>query len=210
MRVTTSLGADSGKELTAARLSRIAGGNQVIIEEEVPGEPWPALTIWQRVKCTPSQLAGVFWDSELDVKYLPGCIGARIISRPRPSLQETKFTLKMPFFLPEEVYVSRIELLPPSQGMPGSYKITWNVVESLYAKSCDGEIEIRPHEGMTLIRYRNFMIPRSRMAGILRGPGMSRVVESVRALVGQVEREVRESPALLERQQKELQRALGH
>lgn len=207
MQATLSLASDTSGELPAAQQARISKGQQVVIEEEVPGEPWPALTIWQQVTCTPAELAGVFWDSELDVKYLPGCIGARIISRPKPSVQETRFTLKMPFFLPNEVYVSRIEVTRP-EATQGSYKITWNVVESLYAKSCKGEILILPHGSMTLIRYRNFMVPRSKMAGILKGPGMNRVVESVRALVAQVEREVRESPALLEKQQQELQRAL--
>lgn len=192
--------------LTPSKLAQLSNGKPLVLNKEIPGEPWPEMTIWQLVKCSPEVLAGVFWDSELDPSYLPSCLETQIVARPIPSAQKARFRLKMPLFLPDEVYISDIRLIPQT---PGSYKITWKVLESIYAKSCSGEILIEPHAGMSLVRYRNFMVPRSRIAGLLKGPGMSRVVESFHALVAQTEKEVHSSPALLERQRKALQLATG-
>lgn len=192
---------------TPSQLTRLSDGKPLVLTRDIPGEPWPEMTIWQLLKCSPEEIAGVFWDSELDPSYLPGCLEAQIVSRPTPSVQKAHFRLKMPLFLPDEVYTSDIELI--SQTTPGSYRITWKVLESVYAKSCNGEILIQPHAGMTLVRYRNFMVPRSRIAVLLKGPGMSRVTESFQALVDQTAKEIRESSPLLARQRKALQLATG-
>lgn len=206
LHAVTAGAAPLGAELSPAQLTQLSSGKPLVLEEEAPGEPWPVVTIWQFVKCTPEVLAGVFWDSELDPAYLPGCLSVRILSRPRPSVQEARFSLQMPLFLPEEVYVSRIELL--SHGS-GTYRISWNVFDSRYAKSCSGEIRMEPLGGMTLLRYRNFMVPKSRVAVLLRGAAKDRVVESVRALVTQAEKEVVHSPELIGRQQRKLREAGG-
>lgn len=203
---SASTAVSSQDVLSPVQLAQLASGKPLILEKDVPGEPWPELTIWQLIKCAPEELAGVFWDSELDASYLPGCLEARILSRPVPYAQKAQFKLKMPLFLPDEVYVSDITLIPQP---PGCYRISWSVIESVYAKSCSGEIQIEPRAGMTLMRYRNFMVPKSRIAVLLRGAGRDRVIESVRALVAQTEREVRGSPELLARQRKALRMAMG-
>jgi len=200
-------GTESADSLTPAQLAQLSPGKPLVINREPPGEPWPEMTIWQVVKCPPDLLTGVFWDSELDPAYLPGCLETKIIARPEPSVQQAWFRLKMPLFLPEEVYVSEIRLIPQA---PGSYKITWKVLESIYAKSCTGEILIQPYEGgMSLVSYRNFMVPRSKMAKLLKRPGIARVVESFHALVAQAEKEAAGSPELPEKQRKALQLATG-
>ncbi len=195
----------SWEELSANQQAQLSSGKAVVIEENVPGEPWPILTIYQIANCSPEEVAGVFWDSELDTKYLSGCRTSRIIERPTSSVQVAEFTLKMPFFLPDEVYTSRIELITQP---PERYKITWCILESRYAKSCNGSVLLEPFSGKTLIRYRNFMAPHSRVAVLMRSSAKDRVVESVRALVNQVEKETMESPQLIRQQQKDLMQAL--
>ena len=192
--------------LTPSQLAQLSDGKPLVLTRDIPGEPWPEMTIWQLLRCSPEEIAGVFWDSELDPSYLPGCLEAQIVSRPTPSVQKAHFRLNMPLFLPDEVYTSDIELIPQPLG---SYKITWKVLESVYAKSCNGEILIQPHEGMTLVRYRNFMVPRSKMAKLLKGPGMARVADSFQALVAQTAKESMVSSPLLAKQRKALQLATG-
>jgi hypothetical protein len=53
------------------------------------------------------------------------------------------------------------------------------------------------------------MAPHSRVAVLMRSPAKDRVVESVRSLVKQAEKETRESPQLIRQQQKDLMQALG-
>jgi len=196
-------------ELNPRQQEELSAGKPVVIEEDVPGEAWPLLTIYQQVACSPADLAGVFWNSELDPEYLPGCLSVKVLARPSPSVHEGRFTLKMPFLLPDEVYTSRIELIPQPPGPPESYKIRWQILESRYSKSCRGEIVIEGAEGGTLFRYRNFMSPRSRIAVLMRTPARNRLVQSVEALVAQVARERKQSPQLIERQRNALRLALG-
>lgn len=206
---STAARASLRSELNSRQQEELSSGKPVVLEEEVPGEPWPLMTIYQQVVCSPAELAGVFWNSELDPDYLPGCLSVKVLARPSPSVHEARFTLKMPFLLPDEVYTSRIELIPQPPGLPESYKIRWQILESRYSKSCRGEIVMEGSGGGTLFRYRNFMSPRSRIAVLMRAPAKDRLVQSVEAMVAQVARERKQSPELIERQRNALRLALG-
>ncbi len=178
----------------------------IVIEEDVMGCPWPRLTIYHLVRSSPAKVAAVFWDSELDSQYLPHCQSVRILARPFPTIQEAQFTLKMPFFLPDEVYVSRIEVKHPSSE---TYDLSWHVLESLYAKECTGNVRVENVGGNALLCYKNLLIPKSSFAGLLRSQANLRVEESVRALASEVEKETKNSSPLLKSQLENLAIALG-
>lgn len=192
--------------LTTQQQGVLNSGKQVLVEEEIPGSPWPRLTIYQLVKATSADVAAVFWNSELDTKYLPNCKSARIKARPSPNIHEAEFTLRMPLFLPDEFYVSRI-MIKSSQ--PECYEITWKVLESRYSKECNGVIRIEPRVDEALFSYQNFVKPRSNFAGLLRWPAQASIVDSVKALVRQVESEKKKSPELLATQLQAVELALG-
>ena len=195
------------ERLTPQQQTALNSGKQVIVEEEVPDNPWPKLTIYQLVKSSSSDVAAVFWNSELDTKYLPNCKSVRILSRKTPEVHEAEFTLKMPLFLPDELYVSRITIKSPSQNV---FEITWKVLESRYSKECNGVIRIEPHGDQALFRYRNFVKPRGNFAGLLRWPALATIVDSVKSLVRQVETEKKKNPQLLVEQHEALEMALGN
>jgi len=191
--------------LTKQQQEQLLAGKQVVIEEEIPDKPWPRFTIYHLVKGTPAEVAAIFWDCELDSKYIPNCLSVQIISRPTPRIHEGEYTLKMPLFLPDEVYVSRNELKRHSAGL---YEISWKVVRSRYTKSCSGSLRIEEHDGKSLLCYNNLVVPGSRIAGLLRASAGSQVIASVQALVGQVTSEVEKAPRLLEQQLKVLEHSL--
>jgi len=136
--------------LTPAHHAKLNAGRPVVIEEEVAGNPWPRFTIYQLVKASPSQVAAVFWDCEKDPEYIPNCIKVSVLSRPSPNVVEAEYTLKMPFLIPDEVYVSRNEI---HRGPDGIYDVSWKVVRSRYTKACSGTLRFEEHDGGTLIRY---------------------------------------------------------
>ena len=192
--------------LSNQQKGQLLEGKPILIEEDVPGSPWPRLTIYHLVRGSPAKVAAVFWNSELDLQYLPNCQSVRILARPSPPVQEAQFTLKMPFFLPDEVYVSRIEVKRPSSE---TYDLSWHVLESLYAKECVGNVRIENERGNALLCYKNFVIPKSSFAGLLRSQASQRVEESVRALASQVEKESKSSSPLLKSQLEDLATAVG-
>ena len=184
----------------------LSSGKQVVLEEEVPDSPWPNLTIYQLVKSSSADVPAVFWNSELDTKYLPNCKSVRILDRPSRDVQKAEFILRMPLFLPEELYVSRITIKSPSDNV---YEISWKVLESLYSKECNGTIRIEPHGDLALFSYQNFVKPRSNFAALLRLPAQAIIVDSVKFLVRQVEAERQKNPQLLAAQLKAIEVALG-
>lgn len=185
---------------------RLVAGETVVIEEDLPGKAWPRFTLYHLVKGTPEQVAAVFWDCELDPAYIPNCTTVRIIKRPGASVIEGQYTLKMPFFLREEVYVSRNELTQPA---PGVYEIKWKVLKSRYSKDCSGSLRAEPFDKeRTLLRYRNLVEPASSFAKLLRSKAGNQVYDSVSALVLQTEREVEKSPELILRQIANLRQSL--
>mgnify|MGYP000384929761 CR=1 FL=1 len=169
--------------LTSAQQSVLNSGKPLVLEEEVPGNPWPRFTIYQLVKASPAQVAAVFWDCEKDPEYIPNCTKVSVLSRPSPGVVEAEYTLKMPFLIPDEVYVSRNEL---QHSPDGSYGVTWKVLRSRYTKSCSGTLRLEGHEGGTLIRYSNLVEPGSRIAKMLKASASRQVVESVQSLVDRV------------------------
>jgi hypothetical protein len=200
-----AVGSPLWNALSNQQKGQLLEGKPIMIEEDAAESPWPRLTIYYLVRSSPAKVAAVFWNSELDSQYLPNCQSVRILARPATPVQEAQFTLKMPFFLPNEVYVSRIEVKRPSSEI---YDLSWRVLESLYAKECIGNVRTENEKGNALLCYKNFMIPKSSFAGLLRSQAGLRVEESVRALAFQVEKETESSSPMLKSQLEDLAIAL--
>jgi ribosome-associated toxin RatA of RatAB toxin-antitoxin module len=163
--------------------AKLNSGKPVILEEEIQDNPWPRFTIYELVKATPVQVAAVFWDCEKDPEYIPNCTKVSVLSRPSPNVVEAEYTLKMPFLIPDEVYISRNEI---RRTPDGGYEVSWKVLNSRYTKSCSGSLHLESHDGGTLIRYSNLVEPGSRIAKLLRASASRQVVESVQSLVDRV------------------------
>ena len=191
--------------LTPQQQEILSEGKSLLLEQEVTDNPWPRFVVYHLVKSSPAQAAAVFWDCELDPKYVPNCLSVQIVSRPDPWIHDGQYTLKMPLMLPSEVYVSCNELKKDSNG----YEISWHVLHARYIEGSIGNLRIETHgeKGeQALIRYTNLVRPGSSIAGLLRANASRQVVESVKALVRQIESELSESPQLMEHQMKDLEK----
>jgi hypothetical protein len=111
----------------------------------------------------------------------------------------------MPFFLPDEIYVTRDVLRNP---LPSVYEVSWKVLESRYTKSCSGSLRIEPQGNGSILRYSNLVEPGSKFARMLRAKAGSQVLGTVQALVKQVEHELSKTPGMLELEVQALDRAL--
>jgi ribosome-associated toxin RatA of RatAB toxin-antitoxin module len=175
----------------------LLAGKTVEFEENVESSVWPRFIIYQLVKASPAAVAAVFWNCEKDPEYIPNCSSVKILNTPEPGVVNAEYTLSMPFFLPDEVYVSRNQLMKLSGH---DYEIIWKVSQSRYSKSSIGSLRMEEHNGMCLIRYTNLVIPASRFAGMLRTSAGKQVMESVKALGRQVALEAEKNPELLQKQ----------
>lgn len=192
--------------LTPAQQSDLVAGKTVETEENVEGSAWPRFRVYQLVKAEPKSVAAVFWDCRRDPEYIPNCTAVSILSRPSSSVIEARYTLSMPFLMPDEVYVSKNSLRKPTDS---SYEITWTVSEARYTKSAMGSLRIEPHGEGSLLRYANLVIPASKIAGLLRASAGNQVVESVKALTRRVERMKASDRAALSAEEEALSRDLA-
>ena len=191
---------DYWEGLSSRQREILTSGESLILEEEVPGNPWPRFIVYHLLKATPSEIAAVFWDLRLDPAYIPNCLSVSIIGSPAPNVLDGEYTLKMPFFLPDEVYVSRNTLHRHSEE---HYEISWEVLRSRYTKACRGSLNLQKLDQGTLLRYSNVVEPGSKIAGIMKHSASHQVLASVDALVTQVGSESK-NRGLLEKQLKSL------
>ena len=191
--------------LSPAQQSELMQGKTVETEQEVTEGVWPRFTVYKLVKATPKSVAAVFWDCERAPEYVPNCTSVKLLSHPEPAVTEAEYTISMPFLLPEEVYISRNRLEKPT---PGILEVSWTLLKSRYSHSSVGSLRVEEHDGLTLMRYRNLVVPASRFAGILRASAGKEVVESVRSLGARVEKELESSPSILKAQEEKLDRDL--
>ena len=198
--------ADYWEGLSSRQRDILSAGESLVLEEEMPGNPWPRFIVYKLVKATPAEIAAVFWDLRLDPKYIPNCLSVTITASPAPNILEGEYTLKMPFFLPDEVYVSRNTLHRHSDE---HYEISWEVLRSRYTKSCRGSVDLQKLDRGTLLRYTNVVEPGSKIAGIMKNSASRQLLASVKALVSQVASETANRSELLEKQLKTLGEASG-
>jgi len=184
----------------------LSAGKVVELEENVDESVWPRFIIYDLVKASPAAVAAVFWNCEMAPEYIPNCTSVKILNSPEPNVVNAQYTLSMPFFLPDEVYTSRNQLKKLNNH---DYEIVWRVTQSRYSKSSVGSIRVEEHDGMSLIRYTNLVIPSSRFARMLRKSAGREVMESVLALVSQVLSEIEKNPGLLEKQLHSLAQSEG-
>lgn len=204
--LTASPSTNYWEGLSSRQKAILTSGETLILEEEVPGNPWPRYIVYHLVKATPAEVAAVFWDIRLDPKYIPNCLSVTIINSPARNVLDGEYTLKMPFFLPDEVYVSRNTLRRHSDD---HYEISWQVLRSRYTKACAGSLNLQKEESGTLLRYTNIVEPGSKIAGIMKNSASRQVLASVKALVSQVGVELGNRSELLEKQLKSLGEAAG-
>ncbi|MFI0348248.1 MAG: hypothetical protein ACH346_05715 [Chthoniobacterales bacterium] len=192
-------------DLSRAQQRRVKQGEQVLVNENIPNDPWPCFHVYRITTATPIQVAAVFWDVAYDANYIPDCLKSIVNGHPALNMVDATYEIRVPF-LPNEVSKVR-SLVKTVPG--GGYKIEWNVLSSKYSKSGRGSVLALPYENGSLISYSNLVVPGSSIAVILRGQAESQVQKTVAAMATQAETEVKKSPEQLTAQIQQLEKALG-
>ncbi len=196
--------ADLLEELTSAQQSDVRAGKQVTVLLEVPGEPWPRVTIYRIIPAAPEQVAAVFFDYKNAVNYIPKVLKSEVSKANSLSVTEVDYALSVPI-LPDEYYTvqNRLTRLPD-----GGYLISWQLVRAVQTKASTGELRAVPHGKGTLLRYQILTTPSSGMAGLLRGKAIEMIKDTVAAIAKEVGRQQSQDSAGLEKRVEALQSAL--
>lgn len=181
----------------------LKSGKQVMVEEVVPGVPWPEFHVYRLVAATPAQSAAVFWDVQEAPHYVPKCLAVLLEETPAPNVIVATYEIEVPIFS-KEVSKVRDELKELPEG---GYQVSWEVLKSKYSKAGRGSFVAVPHEQGALICYSNFVNPGRAIAFLLRKPAQEHVEKTAASIARHIEEELQKDPQKLALQVEQLQKA---
>ncbi|MBE2204455.1 MAG: hypothetical protein IAE94_08970 [Chthoniobacterales bacterium] len=192
------------EDLDPKQTEEVSGGAQVVLLEEVAGNPWPKVRIYQKVAASPDEVAAVFCDYNAAKQYVPKIIKSEVARQISPCVAEVDYGVDVPI-LPDEFYTARNTLMSEPDG---GYVIKWHLLRAMQTKASEGNLRIEKWKDGSLIRYTNLVIPGSRMAGLLKMPAIDQMRSTVKAIVAQVEKQKSENPESLKTNVQALESAL--
>jgi len=190
--------------LDEKQLGALQRGEQVTINENVEGMPWPRISVYRMVNASPEEAMAVFFDYNRACDFIPNVKKSEISKRINAASQEVLYSVDVPI-LPDEVYTMRNSLVGTAKG----YRIGWTLVEATTMKAADGSFESEPLGGQCLVRYQNLVDPGSKLAGALRGFASQQIQKTVVAIAEEIESQKQKSPNELKRKVDLFQEAVG-
>jgi len=169
--------------LTPDQLAQLNKGELVVTSRDMPGGVWPELTVYTRVSAPVSAVGDVFLDYENAQKYIPNLVSAKVIAQPEPDVRDVEYTSKMPL-LGNSSYSVRNWY----ETGPDGITVRWKLIQSPMAEISDGSLRVEPTEGGCVLRYTNYVKPKSSIAIVAKGAAQSEVRKTVSAIKAEAER----------------------
>lgn len=191
-------------DLTREQRAELEKGDLVVLEQDIPGKPWPRVRIYKKIQATPEQVAAVFFDYNQAKTFIPDVLESRISKKISPGVMEVDYEVDVPI-LADEAYTARNEM----KALQDGYQASWTLLRALQTKAAEGNLLIEPFEnGSSVIRYTNLVTPSSGMAKILKLPAMARMQKTVLAIGQKVEQQKSNRPVELAAQVARLREAM--
>ena len=191
-------------DLTREQRANLEKGDLIVLEQDIPGKPWPRVRIYKKIQASPEQVAGVFFDYNQAKTFIPDVLESRISKKISPGVMEVDYEVDVPI-LADEAYTARNEM----KTLQDCYQASWTLLRALQTKAAEGNLLIEPFEnGSSVIRYTNLVTPSSGMAKILKLPAMARMQKTVLAIGQKVEQQKAKNPAELAAQVARLREAM--
>ena len=191
-------------DLTREQRANLEKGDLIVLEQDIPGKPWPRVRIYKKIQASPEQVAGVFFDYNQAKTFIPDVLESRISKKISPGVMEVDYEVDVPI-LADEAYTARNEM----KALQDGYQASWTLLRALQTKAAEGNLLVEPFEDdSSVIRYTNLVTPSSGMAKILKLPAMARMQKTVLAIGQKVEQQKAKNPAELAAQVARLREAM--
>lgn len=200
------IAASLADDLDPKQIEEVSRGSQVVVLQEVEGNPWPRIRIYQKVDARPDEVAAVFCDYRNAKSYIPKLMESDVSRQISPCVAEVDYRIDMPI-LPDEFYTARNTLTSEPDG---GYQVTWSLIRAVQTKASEGNLRIERWKDGSVLRYTNLVTPSSGMAGLLKLPAIDQVKKTVKSIVARVEKQKSENPEALKENLRDLESALKH
>lgn len=179
----TAFGQKMLEALTPDQLAQLNRGELVVSSRDVPDGIWPELTVYTRVNAPVQAVGDVFLDYDNAQKYIPNLVSAKVIAQPEPNVRDVEYTSKMPL-LGNSTYSVRNWY----EKKPDGISVRWKLIQSPMAEISDGSLRVEPMNGGCVMRYTNYVKPKSSIAIVAKGAAQSEVKKTVEAIKAEAER----------------------
>lgn len=175
-------------DLDADQLKSLKSGNLVVKSLKVPGGPWPRLQVYTLVEAPVSAVEQVFRDYKGAASYIPNLVSADVLSQPSPDIYVVKYTSSMPLVGKTSNTVRNVYSYDDQ-----ALVVKWNLVESGLADESTGELRVEPMGTGAVLRYTNYVKPKSSLAVLAKSAALSEVKQTVTAIKAEAERRAKKS-----------------
>lgn len=170
-------------DLDADQLQSLKSGKLVVKSIKVPGGPWPRLKVYTIVNAPVSAVEAVFRDYKGAASYIPNLVSADVLSHPSPDIYEVKYTSSMPLVGKSSNTVRNVYSYDGD-----ALVVKWSLLESALADVSTGELRVEPLESGSVLRYTNYVKPKSSLAVLAKSAALSEVKQTVTAIKNEAER----------------------
>ena len=178
------LHADLVKEVPKSERDELIQGQTVVKSTDVPGAPWPRLSLYRVVNASPDIVSALFTDYGAAPAYTPGLIQAQVIATNPDGTKDVRYTVKVPV-IQRTSYVVRNTYLKQGQ----NFTVSWQLLHSPLAKKSDGSLRIEPYgDNRTLLCYTNLCVPITNLVSGLKNQAVVEAKNTVLALATEAER----------------------
>lgn len=176
--------ADLVKEVPKSQRDELEEGRTVVKSTDVPGAPWPQLSLYRVVNAPPAVVADLFTDYDAAPSYTPGLLSARVIGTNPDGTKDVRYTVRAPVIQKTSYTVRN------SYERSGSnYTVSWKLLQSPLAKQSDGSLRIQPWgDDRTLLCYTNLCVPVTNLVAGLKNQALIEAKNTVLALATESER----------------------
>jgi hypothetical protein len=169
--------------LSPEQLKQLNSGELVVTSRDIPGGVWPELTVYTKVNAPVSAVGDVFLDYDNAQNYIPNLVSAKVIAQPEPDVRDVEYTSKMPL-LGNSTYSVRNWFEKSADGIT----VRWKLLQSPMAEISVGSLRVEPIDGGCVMRYTNYVKPKSSIAIVAKGAAQSEVRKTVTAIKTEAER----------------------
>jgi len=176
-------GAGIPDDLDVAQRAELDKGELVVRSKDVEGGPWPQLMVYTRVDAPVAAVEKVFRDYAGAASYIPNLTAAEVIERPDPDTYVVRYTQKVPI-LGQTSNTVRNTYSHPGNGLV----VAWNLIESPHADISEGELRVEPDAKGSVLRYTNYVKPKSSLAFLAKSAALGEVKRTVSAIKSESEK----------------------
>lgn len=197
-------------ELDSDQLQKITSDKQVIVTENVAGKPWPQITVYQFIPCTPEEAEAVTMDYDLRASYTrdQGCKYSKTSQVVDPVTSQVDYTAKIPI-LGDEHFTLQNHISTYDDGGNRAYLLEFHQIRADRAKTSEGQTRYEEFNSGTIMAAKSFVDPGVPMAGLVKGRAISQTAGAVDDFAKQVVAEKANEQALLQAQLVALRNALA-